>query len=57
MKTILRTTSLSLVALSCFASSLFAAPVKQVPEVLSPLWLAVPVAGMLVYRYIRAKKS
>ncbi|HJT80954.1 MAG TPA: hypothetical protein VJ719_07145 [Chthoniobacterales bacterium] len=58
MKTMLGTTSVSLFALICLAGQLLAQNnIKHVPEVLSPLWLAIPVAGMFVYRYIRAKKS
>ncbi|HJT80956.1 MAG TPA: hypothetical protein VJ719_07155 [Chthoniobacterales bacterium] len=56
MKTMLKTTAVSLLALICCAPDVFAAFQKQVPEVLSPLWLALPVAGMFVYRAIRAKK-
>jgi hypothetical protein len=48
----------SLYVLICFASTALAGgPVKTVPEVLSPLWLALPVAGMIAVRYIRSKKS
>ena len=56
MKTMLKAPSVSLLALVCCASEVFVAFQKQVPEVLSPLWLALPVAGMFVYKYIRAKK-
>jgi hypothetical protein len=44
--------------LSCFASPVFAhGPIKNVPETLSPLWLAVPIAGMLAFSFLRRKKE
>jgi len=56
MKTMLHTGLISLFIIVCSISTVFAPPPqKTVPEALSPLWLAVPVAGMFVYRFIRAR--
>lgn len=47
----------SVTSIAFGAEDIIIGPSKSVPEVLSPLWLAVPLVGMMAFNFIRRKKE